>query len=853
MSALIKNKILATTLVSLICLTSIGLCQDKKPTYLNPGQPIAARVRDLISRMTLIEKISQLGSIELAIPNLGIHSYTFGTECLHGIVPTDPRVPTTVFPQAIGMASTWDPGLIYTEASAISDEGRALANRYDNKRYLTFFAPVINMARDPRWGRVQETYGEDPCLTSRVGVAFVKGLQGNDPKYLKVAATLKHFAVYSDEWGRHWSSANVGDDVLREYYLPQFKACVTDANAQSVMVAFNAINGVPCTADKKLLTGILRHEWGFDGYVISDAGGVRNLYDTHRYVASPEEAAAVALKAGVDVDLRGSTYQGYLLKAVKEGLVSVKAIDRALARVLTVKFRLGMFDPPEMVPYAKIPYSVVNSKAHKELALQTALESIVLLKNENHLLPISNHLKSIAVIGPNSAVCQFGTYSGISADSITPLQGIKNQVSPGTRVLYAKGCGIWSTIQSKYLTPAGGKQGQHGWKGEYFGNKFLSGKPVLVRIDKQINFNWRWGTPAGNIHRNDYSARWTATLIPPVSRTYQFQMNTDDGGRLYIANKLLIEEWHDQSPHTYTASIKLKAGQPYDIKMEYFQDNDNACAHLGWDYEPSIEQAAKVASQADLAILFVGEDRSVQEESHDRSRLRLPGVQENLIKSVYRANPRTVVVLINGAPLSIDWTKANVPGIIEAWYPGEEGGKAIADVIFGDYNPSGKLPITFYKSVAQLPPFYNYDIRKGRTYMYLSGKPLFPFGYGLSYTKFKYSNLEISPKVISSTGKVYVKVDVQDAGNRAGDDVVELYVHDTTPGLNRPVEELEGFQRVNLHPGERKRIEIVLTASQLAFYHGSLKRWEVKPGKFNVMIGNSSADIRLTDSFEVTK
>ncbi len=851
MSVPIRNRILIVLL--LVCLSSLGLCQDKKPIYLNPDRPIAARVRDLLSRMTLKEKISQLGSTEPAIPRLGIHAYTIGTECLHGVVPTDPRVPTTVFPQAIAMASTWDPGLIYKAASAISDEGRALANKYKNNRYLTFFAPVINMARDPRWGRVQETYGEDPYLTSRIGVAFVKGLQGNNPRYLKVASTLKHFAVYSDEWGRHWTSANVGDGVLNDYYLPQFKACVADADAQSVMVAFNSINGVPCTADKELLTHILRDEWGFDGYVISDAGGIRNLYDTHRYVGSPEEAAAVALKAGDDVDLRGSTYQGYLLKAVKEGLVSVKAIDSALARVLTVRFRLGMFDPPGRVPFTRIPYSVVNSKAHKELALQTALESIVLLKNENHLLPVSKDVKSIAVIGPNAAECQFGTYSGISSDSITPLQGIRNAVSSGTKVLYAKGCGIWSTIQARYLTAAGGKGGQHGWKGEYFDNKALSGKPVLVRIDRQINFNWRWGTPAASINRNNYSARWTATLVPPVSRTYRFQMNTDDGGRLSIDGKLLIDEWHDQSPHTYRASIKLEAGHPYSIEMEYFQDVDNACAHLGWDYEPSIEQAAKVASEADVAIVFVGEDKSVQEESHDRSHLRLPGVQEQLIKEVYKANPRTIVVLINGAPLSIDWTKANIPGIIEAWFPGEEGGKAIADVIFGDYNPGGKLPITFYKSIAQLPPFYNYDIRKGRTYMYLKGKPLFPFGYGLSYTKFKYSGMVIRPNVISPTGKVYVSVDVQNIGNRKGDDVVELYVHDTARGLKRPIEELEGFHRVSLKPGEKKRVEFVLTADRLAFYDSGLRRWKVDPGKFNVMIGNSSADIKLSDSFEVLK
>jgi len=844
-------KVLVISFVFLVSLSAFGQPQAKKPIYLDTNQPIATRVQNLLSKMTLKEKISQMGAREPAISRLGISAYRIGSECLHGVVAGNTN--TTVFPQAIGMASTWNPNLIYHVASAISDEARALATKRGNHRYLTFYDPVVNIARDPRWGRTEETYGEDPFLVSSMGVAFVKGLQGDDPKYLKVVATPKHFAVNNDEWARHSGSANVGERTLREYYLPAFKACITEGNAQSIMAALNSINGVPCSANKELLTHILRDEWGFDGYVTSDAEGIINLYDNgHRYVTTPEEAAAIGVKAGTDIDLR-TTYQNYLLKAVKAGLISEKTIDQSVARVLAIKFRLGMFDPPSMVPYTKIPYDVVDSKQHRRLALQTALESIVLLKNKDHLLPLSKDIKSIAVIGPNADVSRFGVYSGTNADAVTPLEGIKSMVSPNTRVLYAKGCGIWSTIQADYLTPDGAKEGQHGWKGEYFNNRKLSGDPVLVQNDQQINFNWRWGSPGKAVDIDNFSARWTATLVPPVTRVYQFRITTDDGGRLYVDNKLLIDEWHDQSPHTYVASIKLDAGHPYNIRMEYYEHVDNACAHLGWDYEPAIKAAASLAKKADMAIVIVGTNMSVESEAHDRADLRLPGLQEDLIKQVYAANPKTIVVLVNGGPLSIDWTKENIPGIIEAWYPGEEGGKAIGDVLFGNYNPGGKLPITFYKSGAQLLPFYDYNIRKGRTYMYLKEKPLFPFGYGLSYTKFKFGNLKIKPEKINPTGKVYITVDVKNIGNLKGDEVAQLYVRDVDSKLVTPIKELEGFKRLTLNPGETKEIEFVLTTNQLAFYHSDLKKWIVEPGMFKIMIGSSSEDIRLTNDFEVMK
>lgn len=844
-------KVLTSCFAFIISVHVMGQSQPKKPLYLDPHQPIATRVQDLLSKMTLKEKISQMGAREAAVKRLGIHSYDIGTECLHGVVAG--KTNTTVFPQAIALASTWDTNLIYHVATAISDEARALATKDGNKKYLSFFDPVVNIARDPRWGRTEETYGEDPFLVSSMGVAFIKGLQGNNPHYLKVVATPKHFVANNDDWMRHSGSANVDERSLQEYYLPAFKACITKANAQSIMPALNALNGIPCTADKNLLTTILRKEWGFNGYVVSDAEGVSDLYENgHRYVTTPEEAAAVGVQAGTDVDLR-TTYPNYLFKAVQSGLVSEKYIDRSVARILTVKFRLGMFDPPSMVPYSNIPYDVVNSKQHRALALETALKSIVLLKNQGHILPLDKNTQSIAVIGPNADISRFGVYSGTNTNAITPLAGIKSMVSPSTKILYAQGSDIWSTIQTNYLKPDSTGLGGHGWKGEYFNNRTLSGNPVVVRNDQRINFNWRWGSPDSKINIDNFSARWTAALTPPVTRVYQFRMTTDDGGRLYIDNKLLINEWHDQSPHTYTASIKLEAGHTYQIRMEYYEHVDNACAHLGWDYEPSIEKAAEAAKKADAAILFVGTDISVSSEAHDRADLQLPGLQKELIRKVYAANPRTIVVLINGGPLAIDWTKEHVPGIVEAWYPGEEGGTAIADVLFGRYNPGGKLPITFYTSIAQLPPFYDYNVRKGRTYMYLKQKPLFPFGFGLSYTHFEFSNLIMQPEEINATGKIYLSVNVKNTGKMKGDEVVQLYVRDEHSNLVTPIKELEGFKRITLNPGETKKVHFVLSTSQLAFYHNNLKQWVVNPGMYKIMIGSSSDDIKVTNELKIVE
>jgi len=823
--------------------------------YENPALSVETRVKDLLQRMTLEEKVSQMGDSSPAIQRLGIDRYKWWNECLHGVCANNQY--TTVFPQAIGLASTWNPELIQEVASSISDEARALANLEQNHKYLTFWSPVVNMGRDPRWGRTQEGYGEDPCLVSRIGVAFVKGLQGNHSKYLKVISTPKHFAVNNEEQRRHTGSADVDEQILREYYLPAFKNCVIKGKAQSIMSAYNAVNGIPCSCNNKLLNEILRGEWGFDGYVVSDCGAIKDIYENHFYVETPEEAAALSVKGGTDINCL-HTYQNHLVNAVAEGLLSEEHIDTAVSRLLAARFRLGMFDPQELVPYTQISSKTIDSKKHRELALQTARESIVLLKNENNFLPLNKNTKSVAVIGPNANICQFGDYSGKPSRAITPLEGIRNIVPEETKVNYAPGCILQGTklptIPAEYLVPQDEKYGQHGLKAEYFNNKDLSGKPVITRIDRQIDFDWAGGAPDGVINKNNYSFRWTGKLIAPASKTYKLSITTDDGVRFYLDGELLVDQWHMRGPTTDVVSKTLIAGQAYDIRIEYYENSGGASAHLGWEplvNNPLIE-AINICKKSDAVILMVGTDLSIESEGNDREYLGLPKDQKMLIKKIYEVNSNTVVVLINGSPLSINWTKENIPAIIEAWFPGEEGGNAIADVIFGNYNPGGKLPMTFYTSVDQLPPLDDYDITKGRTYMYLKEKPLFPFGYGLSYTKFKYTNLELNQRYLKTTEHVSISLYLENVGEYHGDEVVQLYVSDYKPSAAVPIKRLVDFKRINnLKPGEKKKITFTLPVEELSFYDVDKNKFVVKPGKFKLMVGSSSDDIRLKDSFEV--
>lgn len=830
--------------------------QGPSPLYKNPSLPIEKRVEDLVSRMTLEEKVSQMMNAAAPIERLGIPEYDWWNEALHGVARAGYA---TVFPQAIGLAATWDPDLMHKVADVISTEARAKHHEFirqgQRRRYegLTFWSPNINIFRDPRWGRGQETFGEDPYLTSKLGVAFVRGLQGDDPRYLKVIATPKHYAVHSGpEPERHSFDAKTIERDLRETYLPAFRATVVEAHAESVMCAYNQTNAEPCCANKELMIDILRKEWGFDGYVVSDCGAITDIWKGHRFAKSEAEASAMSVKAGTDLAC-GREYAA-LIEAVKTRLIRERDIDLSLKRLMTARFKLGMFDPPEMVSYARIPISENDTPAHRELALKAARESIVLLKNENNSLPLKKNIKTIAVIGPNADAPEvlLGNYSGRPSKSVTPLAGIRNSVSRDTRVLYALG----ATLSGEAVVPVpasaltiNGKGSQAGFQGEYFNNQELQGQAATVRIDPQINFDWGRYKPTPQVGENSFSVRWTGKLTPLESGTYQLGATADDGVRLYLDGKLLIDAWASNPTKTVTKEVNLEAGRGYDVRMEYYQYNREAIAKLVWSYprfgERQIEEAVNTARQADVVIVVLGlsaalegEEMTVGTEGFrggDRTDISLPKGQDALLKAVSLTGKPVVLLLLNGSALAVNWASENVPAIVEAWYPGEEGGSAIADVLFGDYNPGGRLPVTFYKSVAQLPPFEDYSMQ-GRTYRYFKGNPLYPFGFGLSYTTFKYENLRLSAQKINAGQGIAVDVTVQNSGDRAGDEVVQMYVTDLSASVPVPIRSLAGVKRVFLRPGEKQGITFVLENARMSVINAQGKR-VVEPGEFLISVG----------------
>ncbi|HEY0762280.1 MAG TPA: glycoside hydrolase family 3 C-terminal domain-containing protein [Pyrinomonadaceae bacterium] len=849
-------------LVVTLCLIATGspaTTQEPKPDlgapYFNPKLPLDQRVNDLISRMTLEEKVSQMMNAAPAIPRLGIPQYDWWNEALHGVAFSGVA---TVFPQAIGLGATFDPPLVNRIGNVISDEARAKyheaqrRSNYNRFYGLTFWSPNINIFRDPRWGRGQETYGEDPYLTSRLGVAFVKGLQGDDPKYLKVVSTPKHYAVHSGpEPERHRFDAAATERDLLETYLPAFRATVMEAHAASVMCAYNRTNGEPCCANTRLLGDLLRKEWGFDGYVVSDCGAIDDIYKRHNFSKTAEEASAIAVKRGTDLEC-GDSYKS-LVSAVKQGLISEAEIDLAVKRLFEARFRLGMFDPPELVPYAKIPFSTNDSTAHRQLALQAARESIVLLKNDNNVLPLRKDLKSIAVIGPNAddVPVLLGNYNGQPSRATTPLAGIRNLVSSKTKVLHAVGAALTEVMAVPVPASAlSGPNGEKGLKAEYFSNKTLAGAPVVTRIEREVNYDWGMEGPAPGIPADDFSARWTGKLVPAKSGKYRFGAIADDGVRVYLDGKLITEDWTDHAPATITGEVTLEAGKSYDIKMEYYESKIGAVARLVWqpplvDPKSPYEEAVAVAKQAETVVLVLGlssrlegEEMNVREPGFlggDRVDIKLPARQQGLLEAVVATGKPIVVVLLSGSALAVNWANEHVPAIVQAWYPGEEGGAAIAETLFGDYNPAGRLPVTFYKSVDQLPPFENYFM-DGRTYRFFKGEPLYPFGHGLSYTRFKYSALNVSSPSISATDKVTVSATVENAGTREGDEVVQLYLTDLEASVRVPIRSLAGVERVHLKPGERRVITFTIDPRQLTVITND-GRAVVEPGEFKVTIG----------------
>ena len=841
------------------------------PPYKNPNLSIDERVDDLVSRMTLKEKVSQMISDAAAIDRLGIPKYNWWNECLHGVARAGRA---TVFPQAIGLAAMWDTDFMHRVATVISDEARAKHHEFVRRgkrglyQGLTFWSPNINLFRDPRWGRGMETYGEDPYLTGKMAVQFVEGLQGDDPKYLKVVSTVKHFAVHSGpEPARHTFDARISDRDLFETYLPHFRTGIMESHAYSVMCAYNRLDGKACCGSSRLLTKILRDRWGFDGYVVSDCGAIHDIYASHKIVDTPAEAAALAVKAGCDLNC-GKTYNG-LLEAVEKKLITEEQIDVAVKRLFRARFKLGMFDPDDMVAYAQIPYSVVDSKEHADLAREAARKSIVLLKNDNNMLPLKKDLSTIAVIGPNADNVEvlLGNYNGIPSHPITPLQGIREQVSQNTKVLYSLGCRWAKNLPAFEVVPASALfttidgEKKNGLKAEYFDNRDFKGKPVVTRIDKNIDFYWWDGAPLDKLDDDNFGVRWSGELVPPVSGTYALGGEGLTGFRIYLDDSLLVQFKSSHESHKRSKDINLVAGHSYKLKVEFFERAGDASMKLLWDVPGRDFEADALAKakRADATIMFMGLSPRLEGEEMrvkvkgfkggDRLSLDLPPVQEELMRKINALGKPVVLVLLNGSAVSVNWAQDNIPAIVEAWYPGQAAGQAIADVLFGNYNPAGRLPVTFYKSVNQLPAFTEYNMKK-QTYRFFKDDPLYSFGYGLSYTTFRYDDLQL-PSSVESGENVAVSVDVTNSGKTAGEEVVQLYVSDEKASVPVPVRSLEGFKRIFLKPGETRKVQFTLTPWQFSVIDKNFKR-KVEPGAFTISVGGKqpgmkgSADAKTT-------
>tara|TARA_B110000438_G_scaffold290745_1_gene326868 strand:+ start:1266 stop:3878 length:2613 start_codon:yes stop_codon:yes gene_type:complete len=824
------------------------------------------RTADLVSKMTLDEKISQMQREAPAIERLGITKYSWGNEGLHGVASwmSGEGFTTTVFPQSIGIASTWNPELVSQEAKVISDEARALANQLDNTKFLSFWSPMINMARDPRWGRTQESYGEDPLLVSEISKAFIQGLQGKDPKYIKTAASIKHFIANNVDYQRHYGSSNISEKLLRDYYFPAFKANVLESNVQIVMSAYNALNEVPCSSNEWLLQEVLRDDWGFEGHVVSDCGAIYNIHANHFYVDSPEKGAASAVLAGTDLNC-GGMYTTYLAKAVELGLLTEIDVDKAVKRIITTAMRLGMFDPKEQVPFAQITPDIIEQNAHQELAKEAALQSLVLLKNENNFLPLSKNLTSIAVIGPNANECIYGNYSGKPSKGITPLEGIQEIVSQETQVNYAQG----SAIHDFNLPPVENEaffltrdRKEKGLKVEFFDNMKLQGKPVLTRIDSNLVHQW-WDEsqfPSEFVPVDKFSVRWKGVIVPPKSTEYMFSarntvMSSDDdkGIRIYLDNEIILDQWTSHVGWETGITKKLEAGKAYDFRVEYIDDIDWAAVTIGWKplKDNLLQEAIEVAKKSDAVIIVLGSRNDTEGEHLDRQSLDLLPEQEKLLQKVYEVNPNIVLTLVNGSPISVNWADENIPAIVEAWYPGQAEGVAIAEVLFGDYNPGGKLPITIPKAASDLPAFEDYDITKGKTYMYQRIEPLYPFGFGLSYTDFEVSNESLLKQQLSKDEVIEISFDLKNMGSMQGSEVVQLYIRKNDEARDNPVKILKAFERVFLAEGEKQRITLSFPIKELARYDLEFDKFTVVNGSYDFMVGNSSTNFYFKKTLEI--
>ena len=827
------------------------------PLYLDTQAPLDDRVADLVSRMTLEEKAQALNHNAADIARIGLRSDKWN-QCLNGVQWNEP---TTLFPICTALAATWNPELVRNEvARVLADEARGIYNgwRRDPKakgehKGLIYRAPVINIERNPYWGRNYEAWGEDPFLTGRMGVAYVKGLQGDDPKHLKVAATLKHYAVNNVEIDRTKLDAKVSERMLHEYWLPHFRDAVVEGKVASLMASYNAINGMPNNINRWLLTDLLKTQWGHEGFIVSDLGGVKTMVEGHgKKQMSYIDAVAQSVMAGCDFSDR--EYEQYIPGAVRAGKLTEERLNDALVRVLKVRFQLGEFDPLDASPYGRISRDVVNSTAHHAVARKAAEQSMVLLQNRGQLLPLDpTKLGKVAVIGPFADEPIQNGYNGRHEGVITPLRGIRDALGKEIEIISAQGARAVTnpSLQNDWGNASGGRSLKmiSESKGEFI--EFPFEAPVEGTYTLALHFK---AYPTSGIFQTSVDGKTVGEPIDMYSAKKRPGMQAEIGSmalskgrhtiRFTVNGRNQESRGHTGSFDKLTLSGAAKAG----VEVE----KAGAVSDLGRG-ETFLTEGIAAAKAADTVILCLGSDTRNEMEDVDRTFLGLPGNQLELAQSVIAANPRTVVVLFGAGPLTLPWLKEHAPAMIQAWWPGQEGGAALASVLLGKVNPAGRLPHTVYASKEQVPSIDEYDITKGFTYMYLNGAPLYAFGHGLSYTTFEYSNLHLGAKSLPADGTLTVHIDVKNTGKRAGDEVAQLYVHEVKPVVKRPAKELRGFQRVSLAPGEKRTLTFTLPAEKLAYWDESAHAFVVNPGAFDIFVGASSEDIRETARIKVTR
>lgn len=861
----------AVLTAALLCSgTPIALAQSAATPWLDATRSAQERATDLVGRMTLEEKASQVLNHAAAIPRLGVPEYDWWSEGLHGVIA--PRAIGTVFPEPIGLAASFDTGLVHQVASAVADEGRInyeqgiAAGRHALFEGLTFYAPNINIFRDPRWGRGQETYGEDPHLTARLGVAYITGLQGDDPEHLKLAATAKHFAVHSGpEPSRHVFDSVASKHDLEDTYFPAFRAAVTQGKVASVMCSYNAVNGTPACANTGLLQSTLRDRWHFKGFVASDCNAVTDIFDPRHLAPSQAAAAAKALRAGMDseclADFAPSPVPRSVkyVEAVKTGLLSEAEIDRALIRSFSVRFRLGLFDGKAAAPAATLGAGRLDNEARRTLALQASRESMVLLKN-NGVLPLATTVRRILVTGSLAADRDvlLGNYHGQPFHAVTALEGIR-KAFPQADIVYEPGS--YFPADPSDLVPTSAlttPDGAPGLKAEFFLGGKPEGTPVETRVTTVVDID----EPATLIGKGEakFTVRWTGWLSAPESGTYRLGVR-GTSARVSLDGKLVVDNSGAYAPGTKAADVTLVKGQRYAISVESLPGLQQV-AQLVWHISrPDVrERAVAAARSADLVIAVAGitsnlegEDKSTDApgfKGGDRTAIDMPAVEEDLLKAVKATGKPLVLVMMNGSALSINWAKDHADAILEAWYPGEEGGTAIAETLAGRNNPAGRLPVTFYSGVDQLPPFENYGMA-GRTYRYFSGKPLYPFGYGLSYSTFAYSDLHLSAVSIAAGKPLEASVAVRNTSMRDGDEVVQAYL--TFPALpGAPLRALRGFKRVHIKAGQSQTVTFSFGAESLS--HVTPEGVStVGAGNYTLSIGGTGAgDHAVQQGFSVT-